>query len=99
MGILNFFSKAKPELLQLPSGSFTVDPQGRVVSSTLPHNFPEEQTRHIAGVVLQAFKQAQAANVPLLELAIEFSALKITAKEMRGGAMIFLAPHGPSTQG
>ena len=33
-----------------------------------------------------------AANLPVTELAIHYSALKITAKEQRGGVMIFLAP-------
>jgi len=38
------------------------------------------------------FRQARKAQLPLAEMTIHFSSLKITARELRGGAIIFLAP-------
>ena len=93
MGLLNIFSKAaEPGLARLPKGSFTVDPSGRILTQTLPQSFPEEHTKEIGRAVLAAFKHAKEVDLPLKEIFIHFAGLKLTAKELRGGAMIFLAP-------
>lgn len=93
MGFLSFFSKAEsPALVRLPSGSFSVDAEGHVVASTLPQSFPAAQVREISHLVLGAFKEARETGVPLAELNIEYRALRLTAKELRGGAMIFVSP-------
>ncbi|NBV23028.1 MAG: hypothetical protein EBS05_14060 [Proteobacteria bacterium] len=94
MGLLDFFSGKKdaPALDRLPSGSFTVDRDGKVLTSTLPSGFPEATLRDIGRAVVEAMVSAREANLPVTELVIHFSGLKITAKEQRGGAMIFLAP-------
>lgn len=92
MGLLNLFSKpTAPTMVRLPSGSFTVDRSGRTVVSTLPSSFPAELVAEIAKQVLTTFAEA-AAELPLKELVIHFPSLKIIAREMRGGAMIFLVP-------
>ncbi|HVY71674.1 MAG TPA: hypothetical protein VHH73_17215 [Verrucomicrobiae bacterium] len=93
MGLLDFFSRQPGlNLLRLPSGSFTILPDGRISSSTLPQSFPAQYTREIGRLVLSTFKAARLVNQPLSELIVEYSSLKITAREMRGGAIIFLAP-------
>jgi hypothetical protein len=95
MGLLDFFSSSKkdaPELDRLPAGSFTVDRDGTVLTSTLPHSFPEAHVREIGRTVMDAMVSARAANLPVAEVVIHFSGLKLTAKEQRGGVMIFLAP-------
>ncbi len=92
MGLLNFFDKPVPELLHLPSGSFTVDRGGEVLTNTLSSNFPPTLVEEIARQVLGVFAQAAAAQVPLTELIIRYASLKITARELRGGALIFLSP-------
>jgi hypothetical protein len=100
MGLLDIFARnkggAKP--FEIPSGTFTVDKAGQVLSSTLPTSFPMECIVQISRPVLAAFARARDAQMPLEELVINYSALKITAKEMRGGAMVFLTPHGPQRQ-
>ena len=45
--------------------------------------------------VIASFRAAELADLPLRELIAEFSALKVTARALRGGAIIFLAPQGP----
>ena len=93
MGFLNLFSKPEePGLVHLPKGSFTVDSTGRILTRTLPQSFPEAHAQEIARVVLTVFKSAKEVNLPLKEIFIHFAGLKLTAKELRGGAMIFLAP-------
>ena len=97
MGLLNLFSKPAPPVpLRLPLGTFTVLPDGRVVTSTLPQSFPAALVREIGKRVLATFRSAQKANLPLAELIVEYASLKVTAREMRGGAMIFLAPRDPA---
>jgi hypothetical protein len=92
MGFLNFKSKPAATLMRLPSGCFTVDRAGQIVTSTLPQHFPAALAQEIAAHVLAAFREAQAAQLPLSELIIRFASLKITAREMRGGAIVFLTP-------
>ena len=94
MGFLDIFGKTEaPQLIKLPSGSFTVDSDAQVVTSTLPNNFPKKLQDKIALQILNGFKEAQKAGVPLTELVVHYSAMKITARSLRGGAIIFLAPH------
>ncbi len=91
MGFLNFFSKPVPSLLRLPSGSFTIDRGGRVLVATLPSSFPSELVAQIGRSVLETFRDAQAAQLPLSKLVVRYGSLKITAREMRGGAIVFLS--------
>lgn len=98
MGILNLFAKPPVKLLPLPRGSFTVDKDGRVLASTLPQAFPEELAEDIAGQVLGIFRSAQVARITLHELIVRYANLKLTARELRGGAIIFLVPQTLSSQ-
>ena len=95
MGLLNFFAKPAPPLLRLPSGSFSVDREGSVLTSTLPSSFPASLVRDIAKQVRTAFGDAAKAQLPLAELTINYPSLKISARELRGGAIVFLSPKAP----
>ncbi|MDB6028049.1 MAG: hypothetical protein JWM68_4272 [Verrucomicrobiales bacterium] len=98
MGFLSRFTtktaavEETTHLTRLTSGSFTVDAKGHVVASTLPGTFPAEHVNAIAQAVLSTFQNAQKAQLPLSEIIISYAALKISARELRGGAIIFLAP-------
>jgi hypothetical protein len=95
MGLLSLFSRSAPALLRLPSGSFTVDRDGTVLIGTLPSNFPLELTREIGEQVLSVFREAAQAQLPLSEIKVNYPSLRITARELRGGAVVFLAPKTP----
>jgi hypothetical protein len=92
MGFLSRFTKPAPTLLRLPSGSFTVDREGAVLVGTLPSSFPDALMSEIARQVLAVFHDGAAAQLPLSEIIITYPSLKITARELRGGAIIFLSP-------
>ena len=93
MGFLSKFNKEpKAELKRLPAGTFTVDANCRIVGSTLPRTVPEALVRDIGQQVLAIFEGARQANLQFSELVVQYAAFKITAREMRGGAMIFLSP-------
>ena len=97
MGFLNrFFKPEKSRLGQLPSGSFTVDRAGQVMTSTLPQSFPADRLKDIGDKVLAAFRGAERAQMPMAEIIIHYAALKILARELRGGAMVFLMPQTPN---
>jgi hypothetical protein len=93
MGLLTLFSKA-PEikLMRLPTGSYTLDKDGRVMTSTLPRSFPDEYLREIGRRVLTALHDARKAQIPLAEIVVHYATLKVQARELRGGAMIFVMP-------
>jgi hypothetical protein len=80
--------------MRLPSGSFTLDREGRIMTSTLPQSFPASQMREIGARVLASFRTAKKAQMPLSEIIVHYAALKILARELRGGAIVFLMPQG-----
>ena len=95
MGLLSLFTKSAPTLLRLPSGSFTVDREGCVLTGTLPSSFPSALVKDIAEQVRSTFGAAAAAQLPLTELVIHYPSLRIAARELRGGAIVFLSPKAP----
>ena len=97
MGLLNLFAKPVPSLVRLPSGSFTVDWEGCVLMGTLPSSFPASLVKDIAQQVRAAFSEAAAAQLPLTELVLHYPSLKIAARELRGGAIVFLSPKAPAS--
>ena len=92
MGFLKLFSKARPALQRLPTGTMTVDRDARIVTTTVSSKYPEVLLREIAHEVLKLFREAHKAQMPLSEFSLNFASLRITARELRGGAIIFLCP-------
>lgn len=91
--ITRFFIKpAKPALVQMPAGTFTINRKGQILTSTLPQSFPAEEVQAIGAQVLAAFRSAERAQLALGELVIQYSALTLLAREQRGGAIVFLKP-------
>lgn len=100
MGLLTHTSDSLGKgLKSLPAGCFTVDRDGRVISSTLPQSFSAEMVRQIAKTVLLVFENAHQAQLIFNEIQVVFPAMKLTARELRGGAIIFLAPSPPTQLG
>jgi hypothetical protein len=95
MGLLNLFAKSSPALQRLPAGSMTVDRDGHIVTTTVASSYPREILEEVAEEVLQLFEEARKAHLPLTEFRIHFASLQITAREARGGALIFLNPSVP----
>jgi hypothetical protein len=93
MGILKWFTRrSQPQLVRLPAGSFTLDKEGRLMTSTLPQSFPQETLLEIGRRVLATFNHAHQAQMPLAELVVHYPTLKVLARELRGGAIVFLMP-------
>ena len=95
MGFLKKLSRlfrSRAAIRQLPLGSMTVDRDGQIVTTTVSSAYPRTLLREIGQNVLVLFREARAAQMPLAEVSIHFGSLHITAREMRGGAIIFLFP-------
>jgi hypothetical protein len=95
MGILNWLSKSGPDFQKLPAGSFTVDRHGSVLTTTVGSEFSRRRLGDIGREVLSLFHAARAAQMPLTGLDLNFAGLHIAAREMQGGAIIFLSPQNP----
>ncbi|HKQ38646.1 MAG TPA: hypothetical protein VJ063_11250 [Verrucomicrobiae bacterium] len=99
MGLLDLFSRSsRKALVHLPSGSFTMDREGKIMTSTLPQSFPEHFILEIGKQVLTCFRGAERSHVQLSEIVMQYSALKILARELRGGAIVFLMPQAGTQQ-
>ena len=94
MGILKPFSRASLPAAtdHLPSGCFAIHRGGGLVASTISSSFPSKSLQEIARTVLEAFKNTAETQFGLNELHIQYSGFSITAREQRGGALIFLQP-------
>ena len=95
MGFLKYISSlfsSRAAVRQLPFGSLTVDRNGDVVTYTVSSTYPKELLREIGRDILVLFREAREAQMPLAEVSIHFASLRITARELRGGAIIFLFP-------
>lgn len=79
----------------LPTGSFSVDTTGRIVSTTIGQTFPRQQLENIAAVVLYTFRSAESVDLPLTEFSAVYGTFKISAREMKGGAIVFLSTAEP----
>lgn len=91
MGFLKF-SPDTIKLARMPTGSFTMDSKGRVLISTMPRWFAAGNVEEIGQAVLKAFAEAEKAQLPLTELIFNYEGIKITARELRGGAIVFVSP-------
>jgi len=93
MGFLrNIFGSSSANVQELPTGSLTVNAQGEVVTTTVSAGYSRSLLTDIAREVLVIFREAKAAQLPLAEVTIHFASLRVTARELRGGAIIFLMP-------
>jgi hypothetical protein len=100
MGFLKRFFRSRAAVQQLPTGSLTVDRDGHVVTSTVSSAYSRALLQNIGHEVLALFREAREAQMPLAEISLHFASLRITARELRGGAIIFLFPQtafSPST--
>jgi hypothetical protein len=95
MGLLKIFSKSTsiaPKLDRLPVGSLTIDRCGGIVGTTLSSTISKSILVEIGRTVQKAFASAEDAHVPLSELVSQFSGIRMVARELHGGAIIFLLP-------
>jgi len=91
MGLLNIFKGQTKTPPPLPTGSFTVDSTGEILTSTVPSAFSRDSLKQIGHNVLEFFREAKRAEQAFTELNVQFSALDLKARELRGGAIIFLS--------
>src|SRR5688500_8143065 len=95
MGLLSFLKAPKTQgPAQLPSGSYTVDREGKVVTSTISSLVAGQTLEQSSAQVLQTFRDAKQAELNMAECTITMGAMNFKARELRGGAIIFLSPRG-----
>ena len=93
MGFLRkIFGSSGGSVQELPMGSVTVNAQGSIVTTTVSSSYSHTLLTDIAREVLVIFREAREAQLPLAEVSIHFASLRVTARELRGGAIIFLLP-------
>jgi hypothetical protein len=92
MGFLKKIFSGRASVQQLPAGSLTVDRHGDIVTCTVSSAYPRKWLGEIGTDVLKLFREARSAQMPLAEVSLQFGSLHITARELRGGAIIFLLP-------
>ena len=97
MGFLGLFEATAKTPLRIPTGCFSLDAEGKLISSTLPVTFPPEVIEEIGSAILQTFQEAHQRGLGLMEISVNYASLRITARDLHGGALIFLNPLMMST--
>ncbi|MCI0745914.1 MAG: hypothetical protein L0Y58_10955 [Verrucomicrobia subdivision 3 bacterium] len=98
--VTQFFIKpAKPALVELPHGSFMIDRNGRIMTSTLPGTFPPGHIYDITERILAALRAAERTEMALSELVIDFTTIRLVARYMRNGALVFVEPQAMISEG
>jgi hypothetical protein len=92
MGFLKKLFGGRASVQQLPAGTIAVDRSGHIVTSTVSSAYPPELLHDIGINVLKLLREARTAQMPMAEVSLCFGSLHITARELRGGAIIFLLP-------
>ena len=92
MGFLKKFFSPRAAVQPLPTGTITVDRKGHIIASTVSSAYPKSLLQGIGRDVLELLAEARVADMPLAEVSLHFGSLRITARELRGGAIIFLFP-------
>jgi hypothetical protein len=92
MGFLKKLFGRHAEIQQLPAGTITVDRNGDIVTSTVASSYPADSLHEIGRDVLELFRAARTTQMPFAEVSLHYGSLHITARELRGGAIIFLFP-------
>jgi hypothetical protein len=97
MGLLKRFFGSDASVQQLPAGTVTVDRQGQIVTSTVSSTFPPALLLDIGHDILELLREARAEQMSVAEISVYFGSLRITARELRGGAIIFMFPQSASS--
>ena len=97
MGFLSNLFGSRPVVRALPSGSLTVSRTGEILTCTVSSTYPKPLLTEIGREVLRQFKEAREAQLTLAELTLHFASLRVTAREIQGGAVIFLSPKNALT--
>jgi hypothetical protein len=77
---------------RFPRGSYTISSSGNIVVSTLPGTFSKDRMLAIGRVVLTALNSARELGNPFTELAADYAGVEIRARDLAGGAIIFITP-------
>ena len=92
MGILKKIFRRAAAVQSLPAGSLTVDRHGAIITCTVSSAYPQNLLTAIGREIISLLHEARTAQLPLAEINLHFGSLQVTARELRGGAVIFLLP-------
>jgi len=101
MGFIDYIKRlfrSRAAVQKLPQGSLTVDRDGVIVTCTVSSAYPKTLLDEIGNEVLAVFQEARDAQLPLTEVNIHYGSFLLTARELRGGVIIFLLPQSARTQ-
>ena len=77
---------------KLGSGCFTIDKNGRIIMSTLTHNFPLPLAKEVARQALNLIQSAQGVQMPINTLTARYKKLTICVHPLMTGAIIYVTP-------
>lgn len=92
MGLIKQKPVKESKTCDIKAGSFNVDANGKILSSTLPSSIPEDFVREITRGILAYFTEANKIGLYIEEVNIFFPTVKVFARKMRGGALIRISP-------
>jgi hypothetical protein len=90
-----FIRPYKHPVVQPLAGSFLMDDQGGIRSSTLPNSFPQDRLQSIASNIFKTFQTVRKALMECNELRVDYPALSLQAKRGPRGTMVYITSAMP----
>ncbi len=76
----------------IPQGAFTYDSAGGIVVGSVPTDWLEAYGPQLVSVFRKAFTSAEQKGLPLAEIALHYAGARITARDLRGGGIVYVFP-------
>ncbi len=90
---MNFFrSRGEARAFDIPRGAFTYDSEGDILIGSVPTAWLEEFGPYLVKAFRKAFSSAEEKGLPLTEIALHYGGARLTAKDLRGGGIVYVFP-------
>lgn len=87
-----FRSRSETRAFDIPQGAFTYDSAGSILVGSVPMAWLDEFGPYLVKTFRKAFAAAEEKGLPLTEIALHYGGARLTAKDLRGGGIIYIFP-------
>lgn len=95
---MKFFGQSRVKRsFDIPRGAFTYDSAGGILVGSVPQAWMEEFGPMLVKTLRKAFGVAAEKGLILNEIALYYAGVRIVARDLRGGGIVYLLPLAAKT--